>query len=514
MKSASCYINPIKFSDRNAVWSLQQYGGLEVGTTNFRPSWQWGDGSMRSRNIVPSVSASSTKLWSSFKGPLNQRFRVRDRKRRGYLARRRNTIEAHSHGHDFTPIRPFQGSGVDEHFLDDVSSFIFRRLHGVLAPRLPENFDLLSWLPMEIHCKLHRSEVMATLLVRECLLFGLDYFLYTMVEGFCRSAWKRTNKLMLGPDNKEMVMDYEQSVFRALQYPLKFTIVVWALTRACFHVAPLFMVRPDIHWVGSTRAVGLTLAGTWFLSNWKGMFVRQLANENKIDAPRIIAVDRVVSLLLYYLALSIVGEITGYGLRSLLAVGGVSSIAVGLAAKEIVSNFFGGTVLLLTRPFVIGERIKAGQFSGQVQDIGFLQTKILGFDKVPVLVPNQAFINQVIVNYSRAQGKLLDAVFTVRNQDIFLVERITTRVIQYLRTHVNVDNGMGAPTCYLKSLGSMGTDIALTCVIPTKTGVDYYQEQQHILVRVAQIIVEEGASLGSNAPFSPEVPSKWHLSPS
>jgi small-conductance mechanosensitive channel len=72
-----------------------------------------------------------------------------------------------------------------------------------------------------------------------------------------------------------------------------------------------------------------------------------------------------------------------------------TGIAMGLAAKEVVSNFFGGAVLLITQPFVIGDRIKAGSFAGQVQDIGYLQTKILGFDGVPILVPNQAFINQV-----------------------------------------------------------------------------------------------------------------------
>ncbi|XP_024517944.1 mechanosensitive ion channel protein 1, mitochondrial [Selaginella moellendorffii] len=136
--------------------------------------------------------------------------------------------------------------------------------------------------------------------------------------------------------------------------------------------------------------------------------VDHLASKSRIDAPRVVAIDKVASLFLYFLAASSIAEVCGFALSSLLAVGGISGLAVGLAAKEIVSNVFGGAILFMTRPFVIGERIKAGSFSGEVQDIGFLQTKLLGFDKVPVLVPNQAFINQPLFSsgdYQLLQGK-------------------------------------------------------------------------------------------------------------
>jgi small-conductance mechanosensitive channel len=138
---------------------------------------------------------------------------------------------------------------------------------------------------------------------------------------------------------------------------------------------------------------------------------------------------------------------------------------MGLAAKEVVSNFFGGAVLLITRPFVIGDRIKAGSFAGLVQDIGYLQTKILGFDGVPILVPNQAFINQVINNMSRATSRSLEAEFLLQNQNIFMVEKITERVTEYLYMNSHVDSKRTRPLCYLKDISQAGPKIAIMCNI-------------------------------------------------
>jgi MscS family membrane protein len=187
----------------------------------------------------------------------------------------------------------------------------------------------------------------------------------------------------------------------------------------------------------------------------------------------------------------------GFALRSLLAVGGISGIALGLAAKEVVSNFFGGLVLFLTRPFVIGERIKAGAISGQVTDIGYMQTKVLGFDGTPLLVPNQAFINQVITNFSRANSKQLEASFYVHNQDIFLVNKITENVVEYLKTHRQVDKIRSTPQCYLNTMGYWGPEIVILCTINFGGGT-FFTVRQEIMVEVAKIVSDV---LGEESPY-------------
>ncbi|MCO5603503.1 hypothetical protein L7F22_057654 [Adiantum nelumboides] len=161
--------------------------------------------------------------------------------------------------------------------------------------------------------------------------------------------------------------------------------------------------------------------------------------------PRFIALDKVLSLLMYYIAGTCIGEVTGFALRSVLAIGGVSGIAVGLAAKEIVGNFLGGALLFITRPFVIGDRVKAQSFAGWVEDIDFLHTRLIGYDQSPVLVPNSAIMNEVIVNYSRAKCRQLVAVLLLRNEDVLRVDKITDDSQPSPATHVVNPQQVGEP---------------------------------------------------------------------
>lgn len=87
---------------------------------------------------------------------------------------------------------------------------------------------------------------------------------------------------------------------------------------------------------------------------------------NVTQTRRIVVIDKILSLGIYGIAASAIAEVVGMPLASLLAVGGISGIAVGLAAKEVISNMFGGASLFLTRPFVIGEKIKVSEF---LQDV-------------------------------------------------------------------------------------------------------------------------------------------------
>ncbi|EFJ35816.1 hypothetical protein SELMODRAFT_404072 [Selaginella moellendorffii] len=412
------------------------------------------------------------------------------------LASRSSRDKDNENRPSFPIAKPFESvAEFSDNFLDRVSSYIFRRLRTLFSPYFPKNFDIFSWLPVKIHSRLHSSEYLAIIFVREALIFGFFYVVFIKVDSFCR--W--LNKLYIRntkPEQQEVQSeDYEDSSFTAVRGPIKLTVLLWASTRFVNVLTPL---KVGHYVIGKVRAIGLVVAVIWFLLRWKRIMVDHLASKSRIDAPRVVAIDKVASLFLYFLAASSIAEVCGFALSSLLAVGGISGLAVGLAAKEIATA---GNVPNICYT-------QAGSFSGEVQDIGFLQTKLLGFDKVPVLVPNQAFINQVIINYSRAKDKLLEATFQVRNQDIFLIEKITNRVVQYLRWHKEVDKGSQPPMCYLKSMGSLGLDIGLLCIIRAPGGPSFFKAQQEILIQVAHIITEEGACLGTSGPFMPVVPEQ------
>ncbi|MCA0979166.1 mechanosensitive ion channel [Qipengyuania flava] len=110
------------------------------------------------------------------------------------------------------------------------------------------------------------------------------------------------------------------------------------------------------------------------------------------------------SLVKYALwALVIVTVLTQFGVEttSILAALGGMALAVGLALQGTLSNVASGVMILVQRPFKVGEAISAGSVTGTVQQIGLFTTELKQFDGLFVMVPNSELWNQAIVNFHR-----------------------------------------------------------------------------------------------------------------
>lgn len=100
-----------------------------------------------------------------------------------------------------------------------------------------------------------------------------------------------------------------------------------------------------------------------------------------------------------------------YDVMSLLATLGLGTLAIGLAAKDTLSQLVSGMILLVDRPFRIGDRIKlADGRIGDVQDIGLRSTKLLATDATVLVIPNSDLCNSVVINMVRptavVQGRI------------------------------------------------------------------------------------------------------------
>ena len=94
------------------------------------------------------------------------------------------------------------------------------------------------------------------------------------------------------------------------------------------------------------------------------------------------------------------GEHFGMSLSGLLTFGGIGGLAVGMAGKDILSNFFSGIMLYFDRPFSIGDWIRSPDrnIEGTVAEIGWRITKITTFDNRPLYVPNSLFSSISVEN--------------------------------------------------------------------------------------------------------------------
>ena len=134
----------------------------------------------------------------------------------------------------------------------------------------------------------------------------------------------------------------------------------------------------------------------------------------------------------------------GVSISGLLAFGGVGGLAVGLAAKDMLANLFGGLTIYMDRPFVVGDKISLQNKSieGFVEHIGWRQTRIRGYDRTPVYVPNALFTNLAVINPSRMQNRRINITIGLRYQDFSRINDITSAIDAYLADHPGIDHGV------------------------------------------------------------------------
>jgi len=145
----------------------------------------------------------------------------------------------------------------------------------------------------------------------------------------------------------------------------------------------------------------------FLLVAWVGRRIIALA------APRVRADTGAVLLLsrVYYYGILIFGIVTALGAAGLnvsaLITGlGLTGFALGFALKDVLSNLLSGIMLLLYRPFNIGDHIRMGEYEGRIETIRMRDTLVRAADGRLIVVPNTKLITEVVVNntYARQQG--------------------------------------------------------------------------------------------------------------
>ena len=107
----------------------------------------------------------------------------------------------------------------------------------------------------------------------------------------------------------------------------------------------------------------------------------------------------------------------GVQTTSIIAVLGAAGLAVGLALQGTLSNVAAGVMLLILRPFKIGDFIEASSLSGLVMDIGLFTSELKTADGVYIMVPNSNLWNTNITNYSRNRTKRIDLEIGISYED-------------------------------------------------------------------------------------------------
>lgn len=164
-------------------------------------------------------------------------------------------------------------------------------------------------------------------------------------------------------------------------------------------------------------ALLLAVVGFWIAGLAERGVHRALTASKRID-------DTVASFLasltrygLLAVVLIAMLQLVGIQATSLLAVLGAASLAVGLALQGTLSNMAAGVMMLLFRPFRVGDQIEVAGKSGAVKELSLFFTELATADNVKILIPNASVWGTALVNYSAYPTRRVEATVTAPNGD-------------------------------------------------------------------------------------------------
>jgi len=184
-----------------------------------------------------------------------------------------------------------------------------------------------------------------------------------------------------------------------------------------------------VHGLSVLYALVIFLVGRW-TAGMVSKGIRNVMTRHRID-PALISF---ASSLAYFglLAFVIVATLEQIGVKatSFVAIIGAAGLAVGLALQGSLSNFASGVLIIVFRPFKIGDYVEAAGTAGVVKEITILTTVMATPDNKKIIVPNSAVMSGTITNFSANETRRLDLVFGVSySSDLPQVKRILEEML-------------------------------------------------------------------------------------
>lgn len=163
-------------------------------------------------------------------------------------------------------------------------------------------------------------------------------------------------------------------------------------------------------------AIAVLIIGTWVVRLLTKTIMNEIDKRNVDPSLKPFLKGMIGTLLKVMLFLSVLGTM-GVEMTSFVAVLGAAGLAVGLALSGTLQNFAGGVVILLFKPFKVGDFIKAQGYAGTVNQIQIFNTILKTPDNVTVIIPNGEMSKSSLSNFSQEPKRRVDWKFGIAYGD-------------------------------------------------------------------------------------------------
>ena len=204
------------------------------------------------------------------------------------------------------------------------------------------------------------------------------------------------------------------------------------------------------------KVLFIWFVGRWVLKRVVKLVVRILQKHIDNDSVRTFLVSIVDVVVMIMLILMIIG-VLGIDTSSFIAIFASAGVAIGMALSGTLQNFAGGVMILLFRPFKVGDYIEAQGVAGIVKQIQIFNTVVHTGDNKVILLPNGAVSTGIINNYSREPKRRLDMTFSISYGNDF--EKAKSVLLGIIAQDSRILNDPAEPFIRLSELGASSIDI-------------------------------------------------------
>ena len=219
------------------------------------------------------------------------------------------------------------------------------------------------------------------------------------------------------------------------------------------------------------------------------------------DTSQRLVITRIMTLMLVLGTVNLTALVFGVPGENLLGFGGIQGLAFGLAAKDLISNFIGGSMLAVMRPFSPGEKIFLmsvnGRFRGTndpsvggylVKEVGWYQTTLIPKDTRPTTVPNGYFLGANVINITRQSARVIVVELRVRFDDAPKVPIMTQEITTYLRMHDAIVKGSRPIRVHLRGVKEDHLSIRVECHSHVVKKEPFLDVQQEVILGILDVV--------------------------
>lgn len=235
-------------------------------------------------------------------------------------------------------------------------------------------------------------------------------------------------------------------------------------------------------------AILILTAGLWLAKRIEALFVKTLA-KHEFDATLTRFFGNIVhGAIVVFIVIAAIGKL-GIETTSFAAVVASAGLAIGLALQGSLSNFAAGVLLILFKPFKVGDAVKVSNETGIVVEVGLLATELKTFDNIKLVIPNSTIMSGAITNFSANPTRRIDMLIGVSYGDDL------NKAQQIILDLIKADERILAepePQVMVSNLGESSVDFV---VRPWVNSPDFWSTKCDLTKKIKEAFDAEGISI-------------------